>query len=76
MSNCNHQALVLLKPPGEKLRCRHCHLTIDKTELTAEYCPECYERDGVRRFDFESIEPRLDEKVYYRCEKCGVMIEV
>jgi len=74
--SCNHKALFLLDPPGEKLRCRYCHLTIDKMELTEGYCPECHDREGVRRIDFESIEPEIDEKTLYRCEKCGILIEV
>ena len=74
MSRCNHQSLVLLAPQGRKLRCRHCHLTIGKEELAGGYCPECYEVYGVKRRDFEHLEPEDDGETRYSCEKCGAII--
>jgi len=76
MPLCNHQTIVLLAPQGKKLRCRHCHLTINKKELADDYCPECYEVYGVKRRDFEQLEPEGDNKTRYSCEKCGAIILV
>ena len=75
MSPCNHQSLVLLFPKAKKLRCRHCHLTIDEEELENGHCPECYEVDGVKRRDFTTLEPEGDGEAQYSCEKCGVIIK-
>ena len=74
MTDCNHQTLILLEPEGQKLRCRHCHLTIDEQELAGDYCPECYKASGVRRHDFEQLESDDDGQVRYSCEKCGIII--
>ena len=74
MSHCNHQRLVLLNQQDKKLRCRHCHLTIDEEELADGHCPECYDAYGVKRRDFEQLEPEGDGKVRYRCEECGAII--
>ena len=52
------------------------HLTIDKAELTEDFCPECYDRVAVRRRDFEVIGLGVDKKAIYCCEKCGIRIEV
>jgi uncharacterized Zn finger protein len=65
-----------MKKAGERLRCRHCHLTIDEDELGNGSCPECLEARGVRHRDFEKIEPEEDDTVLYRCEDCGALIKV
>ena len=75
MTTCRHQKLVLIGEQGKKLRCRHCHLTIDERELGEGYCPECMEVSGVRRRDFEVLEPENNETTY-RCEICGTLIRV
>ncbi len=56
MSFCLHHNLVLLPAAGKRVRCRHCHLTIDPKELGDNHCPECYEVHGEKRSDFETIE--------------------
>jgi len=71
--------LVLLPDEKNKLRCRHCHLVIAPDELQGGYCPECYEAHGKKQYDFEEIEAGENgenEKTRYRCEDCGVIIEV
>ncbi|MFC1864186.1 hypothetical protein ACFL1Z_09580 [Thermodesulfobacteriota bacterium] len=72
--NCRHNELVLLDSKENKLRCLHCHLTIDKNELTYGYCPECYEVDGVKRNDFEAFNLEDESQAQYFCEKCGALI--
>ena len=74
MPRCRHQNLVLIAPKGTKMRCRHCHLSIDEEELADGFCPECYETRGVKRRDFEAVEPEDDGTVRYSCEKCGAII--
>jgi len=56
------------------LRCRHCHLTLDGAELGEGYCPECFDRLGARRYDFEQV-ANSDSAVTYRCEECGVVVK-
>lgn len=75
MTACTHNNLVLLSAPKKKVRCRHCHLTIDPEELGDDYCPECYEVDGERRYDFETIGTGQAGMVRYRCEDCGIIID-
>ena len=75
MSGCKHQSLVLLDLEDKKLRCRHCHLTINEDELADGYCPECYEVYGVKRSDFERLEPESNGKARYSCEECGIIIK-
>jgi hypothetical protein len=70
MNPCKHRNLLLLPPPKDRIRCRHCHLTIKRAELTGRYCPECYETRGVKRNDFEEVAEAENEKVYYCCEDC------
>lgn len=75
MSTCPHNHL-LLPPQGKaKRRCRHCHLTIAADELGDGFCPECFEKDGERRYDFEEITETNPQKTLYRCEDCGAVIE-
>ena len=60
----------------KKVRCRHCHLTIDEKELGSGCCPECQEAYGVRRRDFEEVKIKDEDAVVYRCEDCGTLITV
>ncbi|MBN1846949.1 MAG: hypothetical protein JW932_00030 [Deltaproteobacteria bacterium] len=68
--------MSLINQTDNKLRCRHCHLTIDETELGRGCCPECLEVHGIRRRDFETLEQENDGKVRYRCDDCGAIIEI
>ncbi len=74
MTTCRHKKLVLLEKQAKKIRCRHCHLTIDEKELGSGYCPECQEVYGLRRRDFEEVKTKDDGAVVYRCEDCGTLI--
>jgi predicted RNA-binding Zn-ribbon protein involved in translation (DUF1610 family) len=74
MASCTHQHLVLLPGHSPRVRCRHCHLTINKEELGNSFCPECFESSGRRRADFEPVEHPAEEATRYRCEDCGVLI--
>lgn len=76
MSECTHRNLVLLAPPKNRIRCRHCHLTIRRDELSRSYCPECYEAEGVKRKEFEEVEETEKQPVHYSCEDCGAFIPV
>jgi len=75
MTTCTHRQLVLLPEQHDRLRCRHCHLTITANDLTAGYCPECFETSHTKRYDFEEIVTSATGKARYRCEECGVIIE-
>lgn len=75
MTSCNHRQLVLLPEKHNRLRCRHCHLTINADDLTYRYCPECYETSHTKRYDFEEIVTVATEIVRYQCEECGIIIE-
>jgi len=74
MTSCNHRHLVLLPNKSPRLRCRHCRLTITSDELGNGCCPECYETDGKKRYEFEEI-PAEKTITRYRCEDCGTIIE-
>jgi hypothetical protein len=50
-------------------------LTIKADELGDGYCPECFERDGSKRYEFEEMEAAEGKITRYRCEECGVIIE-
>ncbi|MFO7783370.1 MAG: hypothetical protein ACQET7_11530 [Thermodesulfobacteriota bacterium] len=75
MENCRHLKLVLVTPKTDKVRCRRCNLTISRSELEGDYCPECLEVRGERHSDFEEV--ALDEipKTHFRCESCGAIID-
>ena len=75
MRECTHTRLVLLPHKAERQRCRHCHLTIASDELDAGYCPECYETQGKKHYDFEAVAVSETEVTKYRCEQCGITIE-
>lgn len=76
MNECTHRNLLLLTPPKDRIRCRHCHLTIKRDELERRWCPECYEADGIKRTDFEEVSEAESKGVAYRCEDCGLFIAV
>ena len=76
MNSCRHLHLVLLPQATHKLRCRHCHLIITAEELKGSHCPECYEAHGRKNSNFEEISTSGDGKTRYRCEQCGVIIDV
>ena len=73
MKTCDHPKLVLLTAMDDRLRCRHCHLTIRADELNSAYCPECFERNGKKHADFEPLAAPAATR--YRCEDCGAIIE-
>ena len=75
MTSCSHSTLTLLPPQKNRLRCRHCHLTIKSEDLTQDFCPECYEIHGEKRYDFDEVAAEKSGRVRYRCEACGVIIE-
>jgi hypothetical protein len=50
-------------------------LTIKTDELDGDYCPECFETNGRKQYDFENIAATKPQMVRYRCEKCGIIIE-
>ncbi len=74
MTSCKHISLVLLPGQKNRLRCRHCHLTIEKNELGDSYCPECFEIHREKRYDFEEHQALERERTRYKCEECGVII--
>ena len=74
MTACRHHQLVLLPDTGNRLRCRHCHLTITSEELGDGYCPECYEIYGRKQYDFETVADGNPGITRYRCEECGAII--
>ena len=74
MSNCKHSNLVLLPGQKDRIRCKHCHLTIKVDDLEKEYCPECYEVHGKKRYDFEDVVDEEPDTSQYRCEDCGLII--
>jgi len=75
MNACRHLQLVLLPEQKNRLRCRHCHLTINADELTSRYCPECFESSQKKRYDFDEVVEVTDDIARYRCEDCGAMSE-
>ena len=75
MDECRHQNLVLVKQDRNKLRCTHCYLTINEDELDSDFCPECWEAEGIKRRDFEKVEQSDTDIDTYRCERCGMEIK-
>ena len=74
MDSCKHTSLVLLAGQKDRVRCRRCHLTIEKNELGDSYCPECFDARGEKRYDFEEVKASGTEGTNYRCEECGVIV--
>jgi Zn finger protein HypA/HybF involved in hydrogenase expression len=74
LNRCSHAKIVLLPKEKNRLRCRHCHLTIKPDDLEAGYCPECFEKDGVKRDDFDEVKAEENGVARYRCELCGAII--
>ena len=75
MTSCHHSTLELLPKQKNRLRCRHCHLTINAAELGDSYCPECFEENGEKRYEFEEIETGNRKTARYRCLECDMIIE-
>ena len=75
MSHCKHEVLTLVTIKNNKLRCRHCHLTISEDELGSNCCPECLAVHKIRRRDFEKVIPEDSGTTRYCCEQCGAVIE-
>jgi phage FluMu protein Com len=76
MSECHHTSLELLPVRKRTLRCRHCHLTLDSEELGDSYCPECFDRSGKRRYEFDEVETVDADIATYRCEECGAVVKM
>lgn len=74
MGKCKHANITLVIDNAERLRCRHCHLTIKAKELGKGYCPECFESRGKKTDDFETVAVPGGETVRYRCEDCGAWL--
>ena len=75
MGDCRHLKLVLVTPDTDKVRCRRCSLTISRSELEGDFCPECLEERGERHADFEPVGPEDTPGSHYRCESCGAVIQ-
>ena len=75
MYPCKHDVLTLVPTKSNRLRCRHCHLTISEDELGNGDCPECLEVHKIGRRDFERISTPDTETIRYCCEHCGTVIE-
>ncbi len=75
MEECKHLKLVLVTPDTDKVRCRRCNLTISRSELDGECCPECLEVRGERHSDFEPVASEDIPGTHYRCETCGAYID-
>lgn len=76
MSECAHQNLLLLTALKNRIRCRHCHLTLRPDELKQRWCPECYESSGKKRTDFDKVTEAKSGGAAYRCEDCSAFISV
>jgi predicted RNA-binding Zn-ribbon protein involved in translation (DUF1610 family) len=75
MDDCKHQHLMRFTKRGQRLRCRHCHLTLSSEDLHQRYCPECFEVSGKKRYDFEEVDDAHTASSQYRCEDCGALIQ-
>jgi hypothetical protein len=75
MKTCKHEILRLVPQKKNRLRCRHCHLTITEDELGTGVCPECFEVHKVQRRDFEEVPAEDSGANQYCCEGCGMVIE-
>jgi hypothetical protein len=75
MTSCAHRQLVLLPAEADRVRCRHCHLTIKVDDLTSRYCPECFAAKRIKYSDFDQVAAAPSDITRYRCEECGALIE-
>ena len=75
MHSCKHDVLTLAPAKSNRLRCKHCHLTISEDELGSGDCPECLEAHKIKRRDFEPINEPEDSTTRYYCEHCGAAID-
>jgi rubrerythrin len=60
---------------SNRLRCRHCHLTISEDELGSGDCPECLEAHKIKRRDFEQVVEQNNPTTRYYCERCGTIVD-
>ncbi len=74
MDECRHANILIINQNTDRVRCRHCHLTIKAEDLDDGYCPECFSERGIRRSDFEKIVSVDKAPAQYRCEDCGAML--
>jgi hypothetical protein len=51
-------------------------LTLDSEELGDSYCPECFDRSGKRRYEFDEVETVDADVATYRCEECGAVVKM
>jgi hypothetical protein len=51
-------------------------LTIKADELEGDCCPECFDAQGAKNYDFEEIVEEDSGLVRYSCEECGEIITV
>ena len=70
MESCRHATLVLVRAEVKR-RCRHCQLVLSTEELGDSFCPECFEEQGQRNYDFENVKDAAKGKTLYFCEDCG-----
>jgi hypothetical protein len=75
MESCKHEILTLVPAKSNKLRCRHCHLTITEDELGSNGCPECLAVYKIKRRDFEKVVASDSGTTRYCCENCGLVID-
>lgn len=73
MESCRHPTLVLARVEVKR-RCRRCHLSLSTAELADSFCPECFEENGERNYDFEEVENESEGKPQYFCEDCGAEV--
>jgi Zn finger protein HypA/HybF involved in hydrogenase expression len=75
MPSCKHEVLTLVPMKSNRLRCRHCHLTISEDELGNGDCPECLEVHKIKRRDFEHMNEPESSATRYYCERCGAVVD-
>ncbi|MBA3027226.1 MAG: hypothetical protein FP816_00200 [Desulfobacteraceae bacterium] len=72
---CRHKNIRVIIENTQRLRCRHCHLTLKEEELAGGYCPECFETRGTKQYDFEEVPMADGGTVRYRCEDCQAWLD-
>ena len=73
-TSCTHRKLLRLPRQRYRLRCRHCRRDLPPEIPRAGCCPECYRKDGVKRYDFVKTNVIDVWFAPHRCEDCGMMI--